>query len=123
VVFGAVDGEQGGYLGTVAKPTKRKVPGKGPTPKGGGRPAGGRVTEKGTRPVDHTHIPSTVADVGTRPPSPMWVPVLMFGLFAVGSLVIFLNYVGLLPGAASNWYLLGGLGLILAGIITATQYR
>ena len=29
----------------------------------------------------------------------------------------------LLPGGTSNWYLDGGLGLILAGIITATQYH
>ena len=53
----------------------------------------------------------------------MWVPVLMFVLFGLGMVTIFLNYVGLLPGATSNWYLLAGLGFILAGIITATQYR
>ena len=54
----------------------------------------------------------------------MWVPVLMIGLMLIGLLVIFLHYVDLfLPGAASNWWLLGGLGFILAGIITATQYR
>jgi len=47
----------------------------------------------------------------------------MFTFWILGMLVIFLNYVGLLPGAVSNWYLLVGLGLILAGIITATQYR
>ena len=51
----------------------------------------------------------------------MWVPVLMFGLLAVGSLVIIVNYLGLLPGGTDNWYLLAGLGLILGGIITATQ--
>lgn len=56
-------------------------------------------------------------------PSPMWVPILMFTLFGLGMLVIFLNYVELLPGSVSNWYLLVGLGLILGGIITATQYR
>lgn len=56
-------------------------------------------------------------------PSPLWVPILMFTLFALGMLVIFLNYVSLLPGATSNWYLLLGLGFILGGIITATQYR
>ena len=47
----------------------------------------------------------------------------MFALLGLGVLVILLNYLELLPGAASNWYLLGGLGLILGGIITATQYR
>jgi hypothetical protein len=52
----------------------------------------------------------------------MWVPVLMFSLLGLGAIIIILNYVGvLLPGATDNWYLLGGLGLILAGIVTATQ--
>jgi hypothetical protein len=51
------------------------------------------------------------------------VPVLMFTLLGLGILVILLNYVQLLPGATDNWYLLAGLGLILCGIITATQYR
>ena len=47
----------------------------------------------------------------------------MFGLLARGVIVIFLNYIDVVPGGRSNWYLLGGLGLILGGIITATQYR
>lgn len=55
--------------------------------------------------------------------SPRWVPVLMFTLLGAGMLMIFLNYLGLVPGGTSNWYLLGGLGLILGGIITATQYH
>jgi hypothetical protein len=29
----------------------------------------------------------------------------------------------ILPGAANNWYIFGGLGLILAGIMVATQWR
>lgn len=58
-----------------------------------------------------------------RGPSPRWVPALMLLFFAVGVLVILLNYLEVLPGSASNWYLLGGLASILAGIITATQYR
>jgi hypothetical protein len=57
-------------------------------------------------------------------PSPRWVPITMIALLVIGLLVIFLHYVDLfLPGAASNWWLLGGLGFILGGIITATQYR
>jgi hypothetical protein len=51
------------------------------------------------------------------------VPILMFTLLIVGALVLVLNYLTLLPGATSNWYLPVGLGLILGGIITATQYR
>ena len=48
----------------------------------------------------------------------------MFGLLGLGALVIFLNYIAiLLPGATDNKYLLLGLGCILGGIITATQWR
>jgi LPXTG-motif cell wall-anchored protein len=47
----------------------------------------------------------------------------MFGLMAVGLLVILLNYVVTGFGAPSNWYLLLGLGMILGGIVAATQYR
>jgi hypothetical protein len=67
--------------------------------------------------------PTTVAKKG---PSPRWVPVLMFVFWIAGLLMIILNYMGVLPGSAdggNGWYLVGGLGSILAGIITATQYR
>jgi hypothetical protein len=82
-----------------------------------------RVTEKGTAPAATGRYtpPSVHAD---QMPSPLWVPVLMFTMFALGMLTIFLNYVQIVPGGeTSNWYLLLGLGFILAGIITATQYR
>ncbi len=55
-------------------------------------------------------------------PSPLWVPILMFTLLGLGMLIIILNYVTLF-GDASNWRLILGLGFILAGIMTATQYR
>jgi hypothetical protein len=113
------------------------------------RKAGGRVTPKGTKPGELPSAPappatggsaSTNANRGPRraqssssrytPPiprsvkqSPPWVPVLMFGLLIVGAIMIVLNYLELLPGSASNLYLLGGLGLILSGIFVATQYR
>ncbi|MDQ2754446.1 MAG: hypothetical protein M3R71_02730 [Actinomycetota bacterium] len=47
----------------------------------------------------------------------------MLTLFSLGVLCIVLNYLGALPGSASNAYLLGGLGLIVGGFIVATQYR
>lgn len=48
----------------------------------------------------------------------------MFGLMGLGLVVILLNYViEDRFGAPSNWYLLGGLGLVLGGIVAATQYR
>lgn len=95
---------------------------------------GGRVTPKKSARTDAT--PGTSAGspgASTRytPPAPRtqtmsarWVPIVMLILFGLGLLIIFLHYVDLLiPGATSNWWLLGGLGCILAGIITATQYR
>jgi hypothetical protein len=88
------------------------------TPKGGPTPrkAGGRTPEASTR-----YTPPIPRN---QKVSPRWVPVLMLALVALGVLVIFLHYVDvLLPGATSNWWLLAGLGFILGGIVTATQYR
>ena len=47
----------------------------------------------------------------------------MFALMGIGLVVILGNYVVIGYGAPSNWYLLTGLGLILGGIVAATQYR
>jgi len=64
------------------------------------------------------------APVEVDKPSPIIVPIVMFGTFIVGIGVILFNYLPHeLLGTPSNWYLLGGLGLILVGIIAATQYR
>jgi hypothetical protein len=54
--------------------------------------------------------------------SPTWVPVLMGALLIIGALTIVMNYLGVFWDT-SNWALLGGLGLILAGIVTATQWH
>ncbi len=58
-----------------------------------------------------------------KPPSPMWVPALMFALLGVGTIVIMVNYLGLLPGEQQNRYLLLGLIEITAGFVFATLYR
>ena len=58
-----------------------------------------------------------------KPSSPMWVPVVMFALLGVGTVVIITNYLGLLPGEQQNRYLLLGLAQITAGFIFATFYR
>ena len=55
--------------------------------------------------------------------SPWWVPVMILTFFGLGLICILLNYLGLLPGGASNVYLFIGLGLIVAGFISATQYH
>jgi Cell division protein CrgA len=90
----------------MGKPPKHRVP-------------NSRVTEKGTHPASEGRVSSSGYVPGKI--SPVWIAPLMFGLLGLGALTIILNYVALVPGGTSNWYLLGGLGMILAGIITATQ--
>lgn len=109
----------------MARPEKRRIE--------GGKPvsSGGRVTPKKSAiksDVGGTSAPEassryTPPVANQNMPSPIWVPIVMFTLFGVGLVGIFLNYTGTLPGAPSGWYLLGGLGAILAGIITSTQLR
>jgi hypothetical protein len=105
----------------MAKPVKRKI-------------SGGRVTpSKATTRDRHGPVESSryTAPIPREVKvSPWWVPALMFTLLGLGVIIIILNYIGLVPGFlpflpddTSNVYLLIGLGLILAGIITATQYH
>jgi hypothetical protein len=94
-------------------PPKRKVKGGRVTPKGG--PAASARPSASTR-----YTPPIPQEYKVSPP---WVPVLMFTLLGIGLLVIFCNYLGVLPGGTKNTYLLVGLGSILGGIMTATQYR
>jgi hypothetical protein len=90
----------------------RVTPKGGPSPKKGG-PTGPEASTRYTPPVPKASMIS-----------PPWVPWLMAVLFVLGVAVIFLHYTEtLLPGAASAWWILVGLGLILGGIITATQLR
>jgi hypothetical protein len=98
------------------KPSKRKVPGGRVTPKGG--PDQARQSEAPS--ASSRYTPPVPREMKFSPP---WVPVLMFALLGVGLVVIFLNYLGVLPGGTDNRWLLVGLVAILGGIITATQYR
>lgn len=83
------------------------------TPKGGHqRPPRPEPSSRYTPPIPQSHKVS-----------PPWVPILMFALLGLGLAVIFCNYLGVLPGGTKNSYLLVGLGSILGGIMTATQYR
>ena len=86
------------------------------------RVQGGRVTPKGTQP--HNAKSVETLHHGSDEPSAPWVTWLLFGLLALGMLVIFLNYTKLVPGGEThNGFTLVGLGLILGGIITATRLR
>lgn len=89
------------------------------------------MTPKGTAPAAGTGGEDGVgpSGVGRTPvnidgPSSVVVPIVMFASLGIGTLVILFNYLTEdILGTPSNWYLLGGLGFILVGIIAATQYR
>lgn len=96
----------------------------------------GRITPKGTRPedrkgggdvpADDDGTPIGRVDPAVRPakgPSPMWVPILMLTLLAIGGLLIVFNYVGWVPGGTDNIWLGVGLVFIFGGTVTATQWR
>lgn len=88
---------------------------KGRTPKSAPDPEGDTLSRRVTAPVpDELRL-----DV----PSPMWVPVLMAVLLAVGVLVIVTNYLDWLPGGTDNIYLGVGLLFILAGTMVATRWK
>jgi hypothetical protein len=47
----------------------------------------------------------------------------MFGLMAVGLIIILMNYIGILPGGTSNTYLITGLAGIGIGFGMTMNYR
>ncbi len=92
----------------------------------------GRVTPKKDEVIDAERTPPAPSGRYTPPvpkewrESPKWIPILMFTFLGLGSLLIILNYTPLMdkaPGGPSNWYLLGGLGLVTLGFITATRWE
>ena len=109
----------------MAKPVKRRVaPGTlGAGDAEGRRGDAGPADARGVGPL-HAADPQGDAgqpDVGARPD--------VRACSALGIAVILLNYVsllptwGFLPDDTSNIWLLVGLGLILAGIVVATQWH
>ena len=92
----------------------------------------GRVTPKKDEVVDKADRTPPAPSGRYTPPvpkewreSPKWVPILMFAFLGLGALLIIVNYTPLMDklGGSSNWYLLGGLGLVTAGFITATKWE
>jgi hypothetical protein len=102
-----------------AKPAKRRV--------SGGRVTAKKGTSASSRPEASTRYTPPVPKEFKV--SPIWVPVLMFTLLGLGLVIIFLNYLGVLPGvlflneSTSNGYLGVGLASICGGILVATQYH
>ncbi len=48
---------------------------------------------------------------------------LIIGLFLFGVLIVILNYADVLPGGVDNWWLIGAIGSIFAGLMVATTYH
>ena len=72
------------------------------------------------RPTPPSHKPTALDEKG---PSPTWYVALMFGLMALGVIIILLNYLGVLPGGTGNKYLIGGLVGIGIGFSMTMNYR
>lgn len=70
--------------------------------------ARGRITKKVAHSKDH---------------SPHWFGWVLLDLMIFGMLVITLNYLQVLPGSTSPWYLALGLVALFAAFYLATRYR
>ena len=80
----------------------------------------GRATPPKSRDVNQRYTAPIPKSVRHSPP---WFGPVLLGLLIVGLLLIVGNYVGILPGGTSNWYLIGGLVGIVIGAMMATQYH
>jgi hypothetical protein len=96
----------------------------GQLPKAGAAPIG-----SSSRPAPPTNT-STHVGVSSRytPPvpqsvkeSPKWVPILMLVLLGLGLVMIMIRYI--LADNIGNWPVFAGLGLVLAGLYTATKWH
>jgi len=55
--------------------------------------------------------------------SPRWFGPLVLALLVLGVLLILFNYLTILPGSVSAWYLVAGLAVIFVGFVFATRYH
>lgn len=85
------------------------------------RPTKSRLTPKGTRPAGTLNPEAQIAD--GELPSPAWFGWIILALMMFGVGIIFSNYMSWLPGSPSSRWILGGLGFVLAGLLTATRWR
>ncbi len=82
------------------------------------------------RSIKKAHAPKKVQSGRYTPPkprsskkSPTWHLWMLFGPLILGVLLIVVNFLGVLPGGESTWYLLVGMGLMTVGFVFATKYR
>ena len=76
---------------------------------------------KNSQPTQSKKISSQT--IGDKSPSSKKYILIMTSLMVLGVLMIVLNYLTVLPGSVSKWYLWSGLGLIGVGFIMTTEYR
>jgi len=88
--------------------TKKPAPGTG----GVGRYTSAEQSGRYTRP-----IPKKVRR------SAVWFGPLIILMFVFGILMILLNYLTVLPGSVSTWYLVSGIAVIFLAFVMATRYR
>jgi hypothetical protein len=55
--------------------------------------------------------------------SPRWFGWMLLVLLIVGVVIIVLNYLSVLPGSVSPWYLVAGLVSMFSAFYLATRYR
>jgi peptidoglycan/LPS O-acetylase OafA/YrhL len=78
----------------------------------GGAAAGSVQSNRYTPPIDR----STKV-------SPKWLGIVIIAMFALGVLVVILNYANLLPGGVNNLWLVAAIGCIFVGLLLATRYH
>ena len=83
-------------------------------------PGGGRPDRSAHDGASRRYTPPTPTEISR---SSRYVPVIVACLVGLGMVLIVANYLEWLPGGTTNWWLVGGLGCFLAGILTATQWR
>jgi hypothetical protein len=92
-----------------------------------GTSAGGRTTVKSSR-IGRYTAPEESGKYTPPVPkgvrkSPRWFGPVVLALLIGGVLLILLNYLSVLPGSVSAWYLVAGLVVIFGGFVMATRYH
>jgi uncharacterized membrane-anchored protein len=83
-----------------------------PSSKGAAGASGSVQSNRYTPPIDRS-----------QKVSPKWLGILIIAMFALGVLIVILNYAGLLPGGVNNAWLIAAIGAIFVGLILATRYH
>lgn len=120
-------GPSGGSAARSTNKPGRFTPPKdsGPRPAAGNAPIGVGAAAPGSSTASGRYTPPAAREpVKFTATTGRWVLPLLFTLMVVGGLMIVLNYMSvLLPGSPSNWWLLGGMGCLIASLVVATQLK